>query len=89
MSAGDHADCIRALDLHKDRIRRLQEELCECQQRDLFQADLHDEACPVYLIASDRCLARDLDRATDTIGWCTRTRGHDGPHYFSRAQVDI
>ncbi len=45
-------DIVRALDLHKDRIRRLQEILCECQHADKFQADLHDELCPVYMVAA-------------------------------------
>ncbi len=45
-------DFVRALDLHKERIRRLKEALCECPHREFFQADLHDEACPVYVIAA-------------------------------------
>lgn len=45
---------IRALDLRTERIRRLQEALCECQHRDFFQADLHDETCPVYVIAEEQ-----------------------------------
>jgi hypothetical protein len=44
------ADFVRALDLHKQRIRLLQEALCECPHRELFQASLHDETCPVYVI---------------------------------------
>lgn len=42
-----------ALTLHKERIRRLQEALCECPHRDIFQADLHDEVCPVYVVTRD------------------------------------
>ncbi len=48
------ADFVRALDLHKKRIRRLQWALCECRQRGFFQADLHDETCPVYVIADEQ-----------------------------------
>lgn len=44
------ASFVNALDLHKRRIRLLQEALCECQQREFFQAELHDETCPVYVV---------------------------------------
>lgn len=45
---------VRALDLHKERIRRLQEALCECPHREFFIADLHDETCPVFVIAAEQ-----------------------------------
>jgi ferredoxin-thioredoxin reductase catalytic subunit len=51
-SSSPAVEVVRALDLHKERIRRLQEELCECQHRDFLQADLHDATCPVYAIAA-------------------------------------
>jgi hypothetical protein len=50
VAAGREAEWVNALDLHKQRIRQLQEALCECPHRDLFQADLHDETCPVYVV---------------------------------------
>lgn len=50
------AQFVGALDKHKERIRRLQEALCECSHRDLFQAYLHDETCPVFVIAQEQRL---------------------------------
>lgn len=44
-------DFIGALDLHKERIRLLQETLCECPHREFFQAEYHDETCPVFVVA--------------------------------------
>lgn len=43
------ADFVNALDLHKRRIRLLQEALCEYPHREFFQPSLHDETCPVYV----------------------------------------
>lgn len=55
-------DLLHALALHKQRIRLLQEELCECPQRNLFQANLHDEACPVFLVGDRQASANRLAR---------------------------
>lgn len=50
------AQFIGALDKHKERIRRLQEALCECSHRDIFQAHLHEGTCPVFVIAEEQRL---------------------------------
>lgn len=58
LRADNSADFVNALTLHKERIRRLQEALCECPHRDFFQASLHDELCPVYVIGAEQAEAR-------------------------------
>jgi hypothetical protein len=50
-------DLIGALDKHKERIRRLQVALCECEHGDVFKAHLHDSTCPVYIVGSEQTLA--------------------------------
>lgn len=55
-------DFVIAIDLHKKRIRQLQEALCECPHRDIFQASLHDETCPVYVVTHVEDAEETLNR---------------------------
>jgi hypothetical protein len=48
IEATTEADFVRARDLHKTRIKRLQRLLCECPFREFFQANLHEPTCPVH-----------------------------------------
>lgn len=47
------AALVAALQKHKDRIQALQELVCTCDSKHIFQAVLHDQTCPVWLAAQE------------------------------------
>lgn len=52
------AALVAALQKHKDRIQALQELVCTCDSKRIFQAVLHDETCPVWIAAQEPPAAR-------------------------------
>lgn len=66
----DTAHLVNALTLHKERIRLLQEQLCECSNEQEFRGELHEPACPVYAVAVGQRMGHQAERDSSYCRYC-------------------